>query len=225
MYASDDVGELKFYQLYQAFATIRARIVLGHFSSALLLIANVEKLTADYRRPLDLMESYVLRAIVLWKEKQRAEAVDSLEKAVLLARPYGFIRIIANEGATVAPILQKLYNRLSRRPEQSNAAVFARTILLAANENAIVFPGLISKLDDRLDAKPIKLSKQQTRMLMFLASGKNNRQISEETGLKLNTVKAHLFKMYEKLDVNNATDAVLKASQLGIIEKGAADRV
>jgi len=213
-YASYDAGDVKFYQLYQAFTTIRARIAPGDFSLALILMANVEKLVTDYRRPLDLMEIHILRAIVLWKEKQRPDAVDSMEKAVLLAQPYGFTRIFANEGAAVIPILQKLYNRLSSNPEKSDITVFVRTVQLLTNESALSNPGLTSSLEE----KSVKLSKQQMRMLLYLASGKNNRQICEETGLKPNTVKAHLFKLYEKLEVNSATDAVLKSRRLGIIE-------
>ena len=221
-YAIDDSGKLKFYQIYQAFTTIRANIALGNFSSALLLMSKLEKLVTDYRRPLDQIEIHILRAIVFWNEKQRADSVDSMEKAALLAQPYGFTRIFTDEGAAVIPILQKLYNRLSRKPEQSDTVVFVRTILLLASESAKTIPGLTSGLESSPREKPVKLSKQQMRMLLLLASGKNNRQICEETGLKLNTVKAHLFILYEKLDVNSATDAVLKAYQLGILEKNPA---
>ena len=215
-YGIEDSGKLKFYQIYQALTTIRAKIVLGNYSSALLLMTNLDKLVNDYRRHLDRMEIYILRAIVLWKQRQRAQAIESIEKAVLIAQPYGFTRMFADEGATVVPILQKLYNRLSGSPENlenPELTVFVRTIYLLANESAVIYPGLISNLDE----KPVKLSKQQTRMLLYLAAGKNNRQICEETGLKLNTVKAHLFKLYEKLEVNSATEAVLKANKIGLV--------
>ena len=212
-YAVGESSNVKFYQIYQAFATIRARCALGDFTAALILLANTEKLAADFKRPLDQMEIHVLRSIVLWKQKQRIKAVDSMEKAVLLAQPYGFIRIIANEGAVVIPILQKLNNRLSGNPETSDTAIFVRSILLVANETAQYYPGLTSSLEE----KPVKLSKQQMRLLQYLAAGKNNRQICEETGLKLNTVKAHLHILYEKLEVNNSTDAVLKSFRIGIL--------
>jgi len=216
-YAADDSGKLKFFQIYQVFATIRAKIALGHFSSALLLIGNLEKLAADYRRPLDQIEAYILKAIILWKERQRTAAIELMEKAVLLAQPYGFTRVFANEGAAILPILQKLYNRLNTGSENSDISTFLRTIQLFANESAATYPGLTSNLEEG----PVKLSKQQTRMLMYLVAGKNNRQICEETGLKLNTVKAHLFKLYEKLEVNSATEAVLKSYRFGIIDRNA----
>ena len=216
---TDDGDGVKFHQIYQVFTTVRAKIALGDYSSALLLMANLEKLVTNYRRLLDQMEIHVLRAIVLFKQRRRAEAVASIEEAVFLAQPYGFTRIFADEGAVIMPILQKLYNRFSGAPEKSNLATFVRTIQIITNENAASFPGLTSGLEEN----HVKLSKQQMRMLLFLSAGKNNRQICEETGLKLNTVKAHLYKLYEKLEVNSATDAVLKSYQLGVIERNATD--
>ena len=214
-YAIDEKEASKFYRIYQTFTTIRAKISIGEFASALVILTKLEKLVTDYRRSLDQIEIHILRAIVLWKQKQWAESVDSIEKAVSLAQPYGFIRIFANEGAAVLPFLQKLYNRLSSNPEKSDIAVFVRTVQLLANEGALSNPGLTSSLEET----SVKLSKQQMRMLLYLASGKNNRQICEETGLKLNTVKAHLFKLYEKLEVGSATEAVLKSYRLGIIDR------
>ena len=212
-YAIDDGGKLKFYQIYQAFTTIRSEIALGDFSPALLLMAKLEKLVTDYHRPLDRIEVLVLRAILLWKQKQRAAAIDSMEKAALLAQPYGFTRVFANEGAAILQILKKLYNRLADNPDRSDTLIFVRTVILLATESAEVYPGITSGLEEA----PVKLSKQQMRMLLLLAAGNNNQQICEETGLKLNTVKAHLFKLYEKLEVNSAADAVLKARRIGII--------
>ena len=132
-----------------------------------------------------------------------------------LAQPYGFTRTIANEGAVIIPILKKLYNRLSVSQEMSGISIFVRTIQLLAAECAVINPGLTSSLEE----KSVKLSKQQMQMLLYLSSGKNNRQICEETGMKLNTVKAHTFKLYEKLEVNSGADAVLKARRLGILHR------
>jgi LuxR family maltose regulon positive regulatory protein len=214
-YAAGDLSTVKFYQIYQAFTTIRAYIATGNFALAQVLMAGVEKLAVNYKRPLDHIEILILKSIVFWKEKQQTKAVESMEEAVRLAKPYGFTRIFACEGAAVIPVLQKLCNRISVWPEETDTVVFVRTILLLANETAKFYPGLTSSIEE----KPIKLSKQQMRMLLYLAAGKNNRRICSETGLKLNAVKAHLFKLYEKLEVNNSTEAVLKSYQLGIIEK------
>jgi len=218
-YVISDSSDMAIYQIPQILSTVRAHITLGAFSPAIILLAKLENLALNCRRTLDRLEALILRAIILWRQRQRGQAIETMSEAVFLAKPCGYIRIFANEGMAVIPILQKLYNSLSRRPEHSDTAVFVRTILLLANERTKTVTGLADILESRLEGKPIKLSKQQMRMLLFLASGKNNRQICEETGMNLNTVKAHLFKLYEKLEVNSATDAVLKAYQLGIIER------
>jgi len=54
-------------------------------------------------------------------------------------------------------------------------------------------------------------------MLELLAQGYKNQEIVRLTGLALPTVKGHLTLAYEKLDVNNAMDAILKARALGFL--------
>jgi LuxR family maltose regulon positive regulatory protein len=194
--------------------------VTAAFSPALILLTRLENFAQNCRRTLDQLEALVLKAVILWNDRQRERAVDTMRVAVFIAQPCGYIRIFSNEGSVVIPILQKLYNRLSGGQETLDMAVFVRSILIAANETALIFPGIANSLEE----KPAKLSKQQARMLQFLAAGKNNRQICEETGLKLNTVKAHLHILYEKLDVNSATDAVIKANRLGILRSYLRDK-
>lgn len=213
-YAVHDSMDMAIYQIPQVLATARAHIAVGSFSSALVLLARLESLAMSCRRTLDLLETLVLRSIALWNQRQREQAIDTLHRAVLLAQPCGYVRIFANDGTAIAPVLQKLYNRLSTGVEESELAVFVRTVQLLANENAATYPSLTSSIEE----KPVRLSKQQMLMLQYLAAGLNNRQICEATGLKLNTVKAHLYKLYEKLEVNTAIDAVLKARQLGLVE-------
>ena len=103
-----------------------------------------------------------------------------MKKAVSLAMPYGYVRMFANEGAAIVPILQKLYNKTMSGPEEPDLSCFIRELILCASENASHNPGITSCLEE----KPVKLSKQQRLMLDFLDAGKNNRQICMETGLK-----------------------------------------
>ncbi|MCL2138895.1 MAG: LuxR C-terminal-related transcriptional regulator, partial [Treponema sp.] len=65
--------------------------------------------------------------------------------------------------------------------------------------------------------KPVKLSRQQKKMLELLAQGYTNQEIARLNSLALPTVKGHLMLAYEKLEVHTAMDAVLKARTLGLI--------
>ena len=207
-------ADLRLFELYQMITTIRARIAIGEYATAQVLLVKTEKMVIDYRRPIDEMEILLLRSIAFWMNRQLRDAVESIKKAVQLAQPYHYVRIFANEGAVVIPILQKLYNQLLSNAAGDEMLIFVRNILLLTNKSAAIYPGFSTNFD----SNSIKLSKQQKRMLELIASGKNNRQICEDTGLKLNTVKAHLYKLYEKLDVHSATEAVLKSYQYGIIK-------
>jgi LuxR family maltose regulon positive regulatory protein len=56
-------------------------------------------------------------------------------------------------------------------------------------------------------------------VMLLMAQGLSNPEISEKLYLSLNTVKAHSRNIYGKLDVHNRTQAVTKARMLGIIQE------
>lgn len=66
--------------------------------------------------------------------------------------------------------------------------------------------------------KPVKLSRQQKYVVELLAKGYRNAEIVEITGLSINTIRYHTKIAYQKLEVNNAMDAVLRARDLGLID-------
>ena len=65
--------------------------------------------------------------------------------------------------------------------------------------------------------KQVKLSAQQKHMIELLAKGYKNAEVVELTGLSINTIRYHTKLAYQKLGVNNAKDAVLRAKELSII--------
>lgn len=64
---------------------------------------------------------------------------------------------------------------------------------------------------------PDLLSKREMEMLSFLAEGKSNQEISELSFVSINTVKSHVKKIYQKLEVKNRTEAVSVAKKSGLI--------
>jgi DNA-binding NarL/FixJ family response regulator len=54
-------------------------------------------------------------------------------------------------------------------------------------------------------------------VLAETARGFTNKAIGVKLGISDRTVQGHLRKAYEKLQVNNRTEAVMKAVQLGLI--------
>ena len=60
------------------------------------------------------------------------------------------------------------------------------------------------------------LSKRELEVLKLIAEGLSNQEIGSRLYLSLNTIKAHTRNIYGKLGVNNRTQAVARAREIGI---------
>lgn len=63
----------------------------------------------------------------------------------------------------------------------------------------------------------INLTPREKEVLDFLSRGASNKEIANELGLQVVTVKLHVRGLCRKLDANNRTQAAMKAVQLGLI--------
>lgn len=96
------------------------------------------------------------------------------------------------------------------------------TLLSAATGQGLELPDTYQALyGDLLSANPAstnpspmaQLTSREQTIYRLLLEGCNNRQISEQTGNTVSTIKWHLKNIYAKLGVANRTEAVLLASQ------------
>jgi ATP/maltotriose-dependent transcriptional regulator MalT len=53
-------------------------------------------------------------------------------------------------------------------------------------------------------------------VLALLAQGLTNKEIAQRLVISHGTVRQHAYNLYQKLQVNNRQQAVLKAAELGI---------
>ncbi|WFR57578.1 LuxR C-terminal-related transcriptional regulator [Anaerocolumna sp. AGMB13025] len=207
--------QLYFYKLYQYFTTVRAYIVLSKREEALVIIQKLKKIGTEYHRPLDIAEAAVLQAVLEWATGFKKEAVKTLETVLVAMQPYWVMRIIADEGGSVLPILKKIIAKTDRADYQGQIdRHYLEQVYICAYKVSKKHKGITAYLNE----KPVKLSKQQTYILKLLAQGYKNAEIVKMTGLTINTIKAHTKLVYLKLGVNCAVDAILKAKSLGIID-------
>ena len=54
-------------------------------------------------------------------------------------------------------------------------------------------------------------------MLQLVASGLSNREIAEQLVITVGTAKTHTINIYRKLDVNSRTQAIARATELGLL--------
>jgi DNA-binding CsgD family transcriptional regulator len=61
------------------------------------------------------------------------------------------------------------------------------------------------------------ISDRELEVLGLLAAGHSNKEIARQLALSPNTVKTHIAKLFEKLEVRRRTEAILRARELGMI--------
>ncbi len=95
--------------------------------------------------------------------------------------------------------------------------------------------GLRARLEGELDDKPKsnlaidqtllneylmnELSERELEVLKEVAEGKTNKEIAEILFVSVNTIKTHILNIYDKLDVQNRTQAAVKAGSLQILKE------
>ncbi len=211
----NDDEQLRFYRLYQYFTTARAYIVLTEQQKAGEVLEKLKKLCVDYRRPLDVAEACILQAALCWVTGAQQEAMELLEEALIALQPYGAVRVIANEGTAVLPILKKVSAKTERAEYSGHLdSRYVKQVLLCAHEVSAQHRGITAYFSE----KPVKLSKKQQYIINLLSQGYKNADIVSMTGLSLSTVKTHTQLAYGKLGVNNSADAVMEAKRRGLIE-------
>jgi len=93
------------------------------------------------------------------------------------------------------------------------------SIRLVAAGDAVVYGAGTANMFDFSDQKndDDPLSEREKEVLRLVAQGQSNREIGKACFISETTVKAHLRRISEKLDVNNRAEAVAVALDKGLI--------
>lgn len=58
------------------------------------------------------------------------------------------------------------------------------------------------------------LSRREMEVLQLIFEGRTNQQISDQMFVSVNTVKSHLFRLYQKLEVTSRTEAIARTREI-----------
>ena len=143
-----------------------------------------------------MIEILVLQAVAHQARGDRPAALASLQRALTLAEPEGYVRVFADEGPALAALLKAA-------AKQGTAPGYVRRLLAAVNTTgpaAPVQPGLIEPLSDR-----------ELDVLRLLGTDLSGPDIARQLSVSLSTVRTHTNRIYAKLGVNNRRAAVRRA--------------
>jgi LuxR family maltose regulon positive regulatory protein len=205
-----------------SYATERAYLVVARVlvaqdaqEQALHLLDRLHRLAEPQGRVHSLIQIRTLRALAMQAAGHHGDAVSELAEALALARPHGFIRTFADEGAPVAALLRRLLNTLLRSLTGSTATQLrhqvariqqAMKVSTRAQQRAIPVAGLVDEL-----------TRRELEVLQLIAAGRHNREIAQDLFVTIDTVKKHASHILAKLDATSRTHAVVRARELGLI--------
>ncbi|MGH9176351.1 MAG: LuxR C-terminal-related transcriptional regulator, partial [Vicinamibacterales bacterium] len=149
------------------------------------------------------IEALALESLARWQAGDRAGALTSLEHALRLAEPEGYIRLFADLGLPMARLLQEARSRAVMPDYVATllAACGADHALPAAAKGAV----------------PEPLTGREREILELVAAGLTNREIADRLSISAQTVKKHTGNIYGKLAARSRIEAVARARELDLL--------
>ncbi len=142
-----------------------------------------------------------------WRTRQRGDlpaALESLEAALRLAEPEGYVRTFVDEGAPMAALLAAAADRGFASRVRRTAA----RRLPHDDAGPSAAPDLVEPLSER-----------EQEVLRLLGTELSGPEIARELVVSLNTVRSHTKSIYTKLGVNTRRTAVRRAQELGLLSR------
>ncbi len=191
-----------------------ARVLLARYQDeraersvheATRLLEGLLRAAEEGQRTGSVIEILVLQALARQARGDVPAALASLQRALTLAEPEGYVRIFADEGPPMASLLRAA-------AKQGIARNYVRRLLAAVNKTGDGTPvsqGLTEPLSER-----------ELDVLRLLGTDLGGPEIARELVVSLNTVRTHTKNIYAKLGVNNRRAAVRRARELDLSRTG-----
>lgn len=204
-------GDISYLREFE-FITL-ARIFIAQYKNAqeddsirkaIRLIERLLKAAEEGKRTGSVIEILLVQALAYEALGNIPLALESLERALTLAEPEGYIRIFVDEGLPMEQLLSKA--------TALGATTDYISKLLAVFEAEKQIPDLppAQGLVDHLSTRELEI-------LVLIAAGLKSKEIAEQLFISLNTVLYHNKNIYNKLGVKNRTLAITKARELKLL--------
>ncbi len=213
--------------LYRAALLFTGSIIVlhqGKFSAAQTSLSNILEYynTNEHTAPpasfelLPRIKLYLALALML--QNKSAQALPLIQQVADYAEQHGLLGLLAQTRSA-------LY--LQQHLQQSNAPCTQQQIehilspclqaglLQAADELQVLF---VEHLQGSSEPEAL-LSPREQEVLQWVADGLASKQIAERMHISVHTVKAHIQRIYKKLDVSRRTQAVAQAELLGLLTR------
>jgi LuxR family maltose regulon positive regulatory protein len=161
-----------------------------------------------------------LQALLHHVKGEEQGAMEKMNEALKLAEPGGFIRNFVDMGPSMAELLAGMIR-------QNTHVIYIGKLLTAFRDSRFSSDDLRFESESRNPIKNQKskiehcfiepLTRREAEIMALLTQRFYNNEIAEKLFISTETVKKHLYNIYQKFNVNNRRQAVKKAQALGML--------
>ena len=198
--ADDDISYLR---EPEYLTLLRVFLAQGDYAAALSLSNRLLRSAETARRKGRAIELLILQSLAFQGNKDLAQALASLDQALLLAQPEGYVRVFLDEGE---PMAKLLYQARSRRV---GAGYAAELLSAMGGASGVELP------PTQLLIEP--LTQREIEVLKLIEAGASNDDIAAQLVISVATVKRHISNIYGKLGVQSRTQAILRAREVKLL--------
>ena len=182
---------------------LRMHLAQGEYDSALALSQRLLGAAEASDRTGTAIEIHVLRAIAFQGKRDLVQALSTLERAIALAEPAGYVRVFLDEGE---PMVRLLFQA---RAHHLGTPYLAELLSALPKESETAAPA----------SQPLvePLSARELEVLTLIAAGHSNEAIASKLIISVKTAKRHISNIYGKLGVKSRTQAVALARELKLV--------
>jgi LuxR family maltose regulon positive regulatory protein len=197
-------SEISYLQVPAYILVTRLLLAQDDYDAAISLTGRLLEIASAVNRMGWVIEILVLQALAWQGRKDLAQAMEVLEKAILLAQPEGYIRTFLDEGE---PMAKLLYHAKSYRM----GGGYASELLSALG--AVTRTELPSA---QLLIEP--LTSRELEVLKLIEAGCSNLDIADRLVISIPTVKRHISNIYTKLGAKSRTQAISLGRELRLFD-------
>jgi len=195
---------------FAPFALARVWLAQGRTAEVMELLARLHHAAEAVGNRRAMLWALMLQALTRHAQSRNAEALATLEQALTIAEPEGYVRLFVDEGEPMRLLISdfrlKIDDGRLRAYADQLLAAFPNPLPVTNIQSPILQSSLVEPLSDR-----------ELGVLRLLASGLSDRAIAEKLVLAIGTVKKHLNNIYGKLGAHTRTQALVRAKELNLL--------
>jgi len=196
----------------------RLHLAQSRITEAIALLGQFREDAEAAERMGSVIEILILEALAFAAQGDDRRALTSLERALTLSEPEGYIRLFVDEGEPMRQLMTEYQSEIKK--QTANGLDGQSSYLLAyINRLLAVFPQPAHSEKPGPVTMPEPLSERELDILRLIATGRTNQEIAEILVIAVSTVKSHINNLYGKLGTNRRTQAIAIARDLGLLSE------